>query len=305
MPMLKLRPACKDYLWGGQRLRTQFHIDSALTPLAEAWVLSCHPDGESIILGGPFDGQPLSAYLAAHPQAAGSGCQAAAFPVLIKLIDARDRLSIQVHPTDEYALAHAGQRGKTELWYILDAEPGAYLYYGFEHVISKEEFARRIAGHTLTEVLHKAPVRAGDVFYIPAGTIHSIGGGILLAEIQQSSNVTYRVYDYGRLGADGRPRALHVADALAVTDFAPAPAGVDHGGHLARCPWFTVDLLTAPCRGMAGSDHFAALLAIEGGGAVTCGGQTLPLQKGECIFIPAGSGAFALDGDCRVLCTTV
>ena len=306
MSLLKLRPACKDYLWGGQRLRTQFHIDSTLTPLAEAWVLSCHPDGPSVIDGGAFDGQPFSDWLAAHPAAVGTNAPTGTlFPVLIKLIDAHEPLSIQVHPSDEYALSHAGQHGKTELWYILDAAPGAYIYYGFERPVTKAEFARRIADHTLTEVLHKAPVQPGDMFYIPAGTIHSIGGGILLAEVQQNSNITYRVYDYGRLGADGRPRVLHIEDALAVTSLAPAPAGLDHGGHLARCPYFTVDLLTAPCQGVAGPGRFVALLAIEGGGAVACGGQTVPLAKGECVFVPAGSGAFSLDGNCRVLCTTV
>ena len=311
--MLKLRPACKDYLWGGQRLRTQYHIDSALTPLAEAWVLSCHPDGESVITaitgdtGGAFEGQPLSAFLAANPGAAGTNCPAGApLPLLIKLIDAHAPLSIQVHPSDAYARAHgAGQNGKTELWYILDAEPGAYLYYGFERSVTKAEFVRRIADGTLTEVLHKAPVQPGDVFYIPAGTLHSIGGGILLAEVQQNSNITYRVYDYGRLGADGKPRALHIDDALAVTDLGPVAAVFDHGGHLARCPYFTVDLLTAPAQGIAGPARFVALLAVAGSGSVSCGGQTLPLEKGECIFVPAGSGVFSLDGSCRVLCATV
>ena len=238
MSILKLKPACKDYLWGGDRLRTDFGVESDLHPLAEAWVLSCHPDGPSTIVNGPYAGKTLAEYIEAEGKGVlGSDCAPfAMFPVLTKLIDAKGDLSIQVHPSDEYALEHEHQYGKTEMWYIVDCEPGAYLYYGFDHEISGEEFARRIQDNTLTEVLNAAPVHKGDVFFIPSGTLHAICHGIVIAEIQQNSNVTYRVYDYGRVGADGKPRALHIQQALAVTKCTP-PEKLDFGGHLGQCKY--------------------------------------------------------------------
>ena len=305
--ILKLLPACKDYLWGGDKLRTDFHVDSPLTPLAEAWVLSCHPDGPSTITGGPHDGQTLAQYIAA----AGRGCLGAHcdqfedFPILTKLIDAKNNLSIQVHPSNAYALAHEHQYGKTEMWYILDCEPGAFLYYGFDHEITREEFERRIRDNTLTEVLNAAPVHKGDMFFIPAGTLHAICKGIVIAEIQQNSNVTYRVYDYGRVGADGKPRALHIDRALAVTECAPPRAGQDFGGHLAQCEYFTVDVLENDCSGVVGPESFVSLLAVEGGGTLCCGGESVAVAKGDSFFLPAGSGPYTFTGQARLLRTCV
>ena len=301
MKGLQLTPACKDYLWGGQRLKTDFGVQSDLDPLAEAWVLSCHPDGPSRLP----DGTTLADYLAAHPEAAGSHCEAFAdFPVLVKLIDAKNDLSIQVHPSDAYALEHEHQYGKTEMWVVLAAEPGAFLYYGFDHEITKEEFARRIRENTLTEVLHAAPVQKGDVFFIPSGTLHAICHGIVIAEVQQNSNVTYRVYDYGRVGADGKPRALHIEQALAVTDLRPAPA-LDFAPHLGQCAYFTTDLRRAPFGETVDETSFAALLVTEGTGTLAMDGETMPLAAGDCLFVPAGSGTFQVEGDCSVLVTRV
>ncbi len=306
MAIFKLRPSCKDYLWGGSRLRTDYGVDSDLHPLAEAWVLSCHPDGPSTLMGGPEDGKTLTQYIAEKGwDILGQNCRNFDhFPVLTKLIDAKGDLSIQVHPDDEYALAHEHQYGKTEVWYILDCEPGAYLYYGFDHEISKEEFERRIRDNTLLEVLNAAPVHKGDVFYIPAGTLHAICHGIVLAEIQQSSNITYRIYDYGRLGADGKPRALHIAQALDVTKCIP-PQAHDFGWHMAKCASFTVDVHENGFTGTAGPESFVSLLIVEGQGSVTCGGQTLPLNKGDSVFITADSGPFTVTGTLRTLCTRV
>ena len=301
MKALQLTPACKDYLWGGQRLKTDFGVQSDLNPLAEAWVLSCHPDGPSLLP----DGTTLADYLAAHPEAAGSHCEAFAdFPVLVKLIDAKNDLSIQVHPSDAYALEHEHQYGKTEMWVVLAAEPGAFLYYGFDHEITKEEFARRIRENTLTEVLHAAPVQKGDVFFIPSGTLHAICHGIVIAEVQQNYNVTYRVYDYGRVGADGKPRALHIEQALAVTDLRPAPA-LDFAPHLGQCAYFTTDLRRAPFGETVDETSFAALLVTEGTGTLAMDGETMPLAAGDCLFVPAGSGTFQVEGDCSVLVTRV
>lgn len=304
MPVLKLRPSCKDYLWGGEKLRTDFGIDSDLTPLAEAWVLSCHPDGPSYIMGGPDDGKTLAEYIKEKGRnILGENCKKYAdFPILTKFIDAKDNLSIQVHPSDEYALKHEHQYGKTEVWYILDCIPGAFLYYGFDHQISKEEFERRIKDNTLTEVLNAVPVQKGDVFFIPAGTLHAICQGIVIAEIQQNSNVTYRVYDYGRVGADGKPRALHISQALSVTDCKP-PMEYDFGDHLAQCQYFTVDLKEHNFSGTVGAESFVSLLIVDGEGEVKCGQETVLVKKGDSLFLPANSGAFEVKGTIKALVT--
>lgn len=293
MPVLKLIPACKDYLWGGEKLRTEFGIQSGLHPLAEAWVLSCHPDGLSLL----SDGSTLRQYIDAHPGCLGTDCERfAQFPILVKLIDAKENLSIQVHPSDTYAQEHEHQYGKTEMWYVLDAEPGAMLYYGFAHEISKDEFARRIADNTLTEVLNAVPVEKGDCFFIPSGTLHAICKGIVIAEVQQNSNITYRVYDYGRVGADGKPRILHQDKALDVTERCE-PHTLDFGGHLAACAYFTVDVVSNDFEGFVNEKSFASLLITEGTGVLCCGGSEHNMKKGECFFLPANSGEYTLSGE--------
>lgn len=301
MPVLKLKPACKDYLWGGDKLRSEFGIQSELHPLAEAWVLSCHPDGPSLLPNG----RTLTDYLKQNPAALGTNCaQFEDFPLLIKLIDAKENLSIQVHPSDQYALQYERQYGKTEMWFVLEAEPDAFLYYGFKRWITREEFAYRIRHNTLTEVLGTVPVHKGDVFFIPSGTLHAICKGIVIAEIRQNSNVTYRVYDYGRLGADGQPRTLHVNQALLVTDLAP-PKPQDFAPHLGQCKYSTTDLLQGETTGTADKTRFVSLLITEGVGILQCGGETLPIQKGDSLFLPANSGAYSLTGGCTALRTTV
>lgn len=306
MPILKLLPACKDYLWGGTRLINDYGKRYDGARLAETWELSCHPDGPSVLADGSDAGETLAAYLAAHPVALGErGLKFAEFPVLIKLIDAARDLSIQVHPDDAYARAHEGQNGKTEMWYVLSAAPDAFLYCGFARDISRDELARRIADNTLPEVLRRVSVKAGDAVFIPAGTIHAICHGIVVAEVQQSSNVTYRVCDYGRLGADGRPRALHIAQALDVTRRTAGVPVPDFGGHLARCEYFTVDLLAAPQETVCGAASFLSLLILNGEGEVCCGGETAAVKKGDSLFLPAGSGEVRLTGTLRALATRV
>ena len=301
MSAFPLTPACKDYLWGGNKLRTEYGVKSNLDPLAEAWVLSCHPDGPSVLP----DGTTLPDYLAAHPEAAGTHCKKFEnFPVLVKLIDAKDNLSIQVHPSDAYALEHEGQYGKTEMWVVLEAEPDAFLYYGFREPITEEEFAERIRNNTLPEVLNAVPVKKGDVFFIPSGTLHAICKGIVIAEIQQNSNVTYRVYDYGRVGADGKPRALHIDQALKVTRL-EKPVKQDFGSHLGQCDYFTTDSRTAPFAGTADETSFVHLLITSGQGTLTVGGDSFPLTPGASYFIPAASGEYRVDGSCNALETRV
>ena len=299
METIKLTPACKDYLWGGEKLRQDYGIQSQLHPLAEAWVLSCHPDGPSVVATGPLAGKTLPEYIQEKgPGCLGAGCEKFTdFPLLAKFIDAKGDLSIQVHPSNEYALAHEHQFGKTEMWYVLDCEPGATLYYGFQHQISREEFQQRIQNNTLTEVLNAVPVEKGDLFFIPAGTLHAIRKGIVVAEIQQNSNVTYRIYDYGRVGADGKPRQLHIQQALEVTQRTPPQPDPDFHGHLAQCPYFTVDVMEGRFTLDCGPESFVSVLVLEGTGALWEGDESMSLRKGESLFIPAGAGQCRLEGD--------
>ena len=299
MKTIKLTPACKDYLWGGDKLREDFGIESDCRPLAEAWVLSCHPDGPSIVATGPLAGKTLPEYIKKEgPACLGTDCEKFSdFPILGKLIDAKGDLSIQVHPSNEYALAHEHQFGKTEMWYVLDCEPGATLYYGFQHQISREEFQQRIQDNTLTEVLNAVPVEKGDLFFIPAGTLHAIRKGIVVAEIQQNSNVTYRIYDYGRVGADGKPRQLHIQQALEVTQRTPPQPDPDFHGHLAQCPYFTVDVMEGRFTLDCGPESFVSVLVLEGTGILWEGDESMSLRKGESLFIPAGAGQCRLEGD--------
>ena len=304
MSILKLTPSCKDYLWGGSRLRTDFGVQSDLNPLAEAWVLSCHPDGPSYLP----DGTMLADYLAAHPEAAGTDCKKfEMFPVLTKFIDAKNNISIQVHPSNEYALEHEHQYGKTEMWYVLDCEPGAFLYYGFDHEISREELEERIRNNTLTEVLNAVPVKKGDCFFIPSGTLHAIGAGILLAEIQQNSNTTYRVYDYGRRGADGKLRPLHIEKALDVTNLSPIaptaqyPAQPVDGGSVRRlesCKYFISDVVevSGKVHFTVGTETFRHLLALDGEAVLETASGSYPMKKGDSVLLPAGLGAYSVKG---------
>ncbi|MBE6766954.1 MAG: class I mannose-6-phosphate isomerase [Ruminococcaceae bacterium] len=303
MKPIKLMPALKDYLWGGTRLKTEFKIESNLEKIAEAWVLSCHSDGPSLAAEGEFEGKALAEII----DELGADCLGTRggeypfFPILIKLIDAKAPLSIQVHPSDEYALENENQFGKTEMWYIVDCDEGASLYYGFSREISREEFRERIENDTLLEVLNRVPVKKGDCFFIDSGTIHAIGEGILIAEIQQNSNCTYRVYDYGRVGADGKPRELHIEKALAVTKTAPPeyPFGKPESDMLASCKYFTVTRhsLMGEKELSVGSDSFAAFLCTEG----ECEIDGVLLRAGECAFVPAYYGKVKLCGKGEVL----
>lgn len=320
MEPMKLKPAVKDYIWGGTRLREEYGVDAPLDRLAEAWVLSCHPQGENVVANGRYQGMTLAeAIRDMGPECLGSRAQRFDyFPILIKLIDAKENLSVQVHPDDAYARRVEHEFGKTEAWYILDAQEGAELIYGFQKKISQEEFRRRIADQTLLEVVNRVPVKKGDLFFIEAGTLHAIGKGILLAEIQQNSNTTYRVYDYGRIGADGKPRELHVDKAVEVTHCAPpAHSGRPQGepqhfdGYtktlLVSCELFTSHRLEISTQAMLAVDEasFVSLLALEGEGTLTACGQMLPFQKGESVFLPAGSGEYRLSGAMTVLETRV
>lgn len=307
MKPIKLKPAVKDYIWGGTRLRDEYGIKTDLNPVAEAWVLSCHKDGESIADGGEFHGMTLTSIIekCGLDILGEKAKQFDFFPILVKLIDAKGNLSIQVHPSDEYALEHEGQYGKTEMWYVVDCDEGASLYYGFKEKISKEEFKARIENDTILEVLNKVPVQKGDCFFIESGTIHAIGEGLLIAEIQQNSNLTYRVYDYGRVGADGKPRELHIEKALKVTTLNEPTHkyGKLDTNLLAECKYFTSEILELQNTAKINvtSDSFVNLLCLEGEGQI----DDVKFKKGESIFIPAGLGELELNGNAKLILSKV
>lgn len=287
MSILKLKPSCKDYLWGGSRLKEEYGIAYDGDVLAEAWELSCHPDGLSLITNGAYAGKTLQQYIDAEgKEVLGTHCRRFRdFPILTKFIDAKDNLSIQVHPDNRYALKNEGQYGKTEMWYVMDAGKDAFLYYGFKQEISKEEFAKRIQEDTLLEVLNAVPVHKGDVLFIESGTIHAIGKDILIAEIQQNSNVTYRVYDYGRVGKDGKKRDLHIEKALAVTNRVPIIKDKSSYPHVADCDYFTVDKLNLDGKvmkkmeGNVSEESFASILILDGEGTISDLKETTTIRE--------------------------
>lgn len=298
---VKLTPAIKDYLWGGTRLITDYNKKTELDKAAESWELSTHPDGESIVASAPWEGMKLTDYIKAQGDEC-LGTKAAAFdffPILIKLIDAKDNLSIQVHPDDEYAMRVEGEYGKTEMWYIADCEDGAYLYYGLNRAVTKEEFRASIDNNTVLELLNKVPIHKGDVFFIPSGTIHAICSGTLICEVQQNSNTTYRVYDYDRRDAAGNARELHIDKAIDVSRLTPSPAQKKpENGILASCRYFTVEKIS--CSGSLDikldTESFRSLIILEGSGSVTAGGTELEVRKGDSIIVPAQNGILAVSG---------
>jgi mannose-6-phosphate isomerase len=317
---LKLTAACKDYIWGGTRLKTEYNQHSTAQIVAESWELSCHPDGPCTIANGDFQGMLLPDFLNLQgKELLGTNCaKFPDFPVLIKLIDAKDRLSIQVHPNNAYAREHGGEFGKTEMWYVVDCEPGSSLFYGFDHPISKEEYRSRIDSNTLTEVLNKVLVHPGDVFFIESGTLHAIGAGILIAEIQQNSNLTYRIYDYCRLGTDGKPRQLHIQQALDVTLREPPKYPTKPQGTpetlpgctktlLASCEYFNTSLMKITETQMtADESSFHSLLCLNGDALILDRGKPLvSFGKGDSIFVPAGMGRYTVKGDCEIILTRV
>lgn len=313
MAILKLKPSCKDYLWGGTKLMAEFGKEFSGDKLAETWELSCHPDGPSIVENGEYAGATLNEYILMEGKKV-TGIKSRKydqFPLLIKFIDAKEDLSIQVHPNDAFALENEGQYGKTEMWYIVDCEEGAGLYYGFSKEISREEFVKRIEDKTLLEVLNRLEVQKGDVLFIEPGTIHAIGKGNLIAEIQQNSNVTYRVYDYGRKGPDGKERDLHIEKALQVTNRIPIMRKKSFEPHIVSCDYFKVDKIVLDGQlmkrmfGEIDRSSFASLLVLDGTGEVRSGGERVPVKKGDSIFITANTGEYELEGNFEALLTTV
>ena len=317
---LLLRPIGKDYLWGGNRLNDTFAKNIAMSPLAETWECSTHPDGESYVAGGDFDGKTLAQVLEIHPEYLGSRHRGERkLPLLIKFIDAKRDLSVQVHPTDDYARCNEnGQLGKTEMWYILDAKPGTNLIYGLRQDCTKEVLRQAIAEGNVMKYLQKVPIHRDDLFFIPPGTIHAIGAGALVAEIQESSNLTYRLYDYDRVDQNGQKRPLHIEKALDVANL--------HGSAeprqplrvlkyrqgvaselLSRCKYFEVYRMLVNTERRQKVEYradelsFRVLLCVGGCGTISYPGGSIPFYKGDCIFVPADSVTLTIHAQAQFL----
>ncbi len=314
-----LKPAFKDYLWGGTKLRDIYGKECNMTPIAESWELSAHEDGQSIVASGEYAGLTLSEYVEkCGREILGSrGMEFDKFPVLIKFIDAKGYLSIQVHPEDSYALEHEGEYGKTEVWYVMSAEEGAALYYGFKEEIAKEEYRRRIEDNTICDVLNKVEAKPGDVFFIQPGTVHAIGAGLLICEIQQNSNTTYRVYDFGRKGADGKPRELHIDKAIDVSRLTPSEAADTSTGTeekngytsrtIAKCKYFTSERIMVAERAEIPVDKssFRSVVITDGNAVLKMNNTQLDLKAGDSVFVPAQEGKIEIIGSCGMLLSYV
>ncbi len=313
---LLLKSKTTDYIWGGDRLKREFGIESESQRVAEAWVLSLHKNGQNTVLNGQYKGKALSDVLKMWgKEALGKNAEAFdRFPILIKLIDAKDKLSVQVHPEDGYALEHEGEYGKTEMWYIVDCDNGASIIFGLDRNLSREEFEKHVIEGRVLEVCRRVPVKNGDCFFIEAGTLHAIGEGILIAEVQQNSDTTYRVSDYGRLGADGKPRELHIDKAVEVTsltvsaDQTERPAEVYGFGSirsLADCKYFKTELLSLSGEFVLSCpDSFSSVFVLEGSVQIKCKDEMLSVKKGDSLFIPAGLEV-SISGKAELLITKV
>ena len=319
--LYKMHPAYKDYLWGGDTLVTRYGKDSTYDITAESWGLSAHPDGPSQIVGGIFDGMSFDQFIRAYGDKV-CGWKSKTFdrfPVLIKFIDARNALSVQIHPNDDYAFPVENEFGKNEMWYVMDAAPGSFLYCGLSKECTKEEIRDRIANTTLTDVLNKVEVKPGDVVFVPAGTIHAIGAGILICEIQQNSNCTYRMYDYGRRDKHGNLRELHVdkaMDVLNVEPYMPELTGFSDATEtiegsiskvLSRCKYFQVtDYKVSEHEIIQVDDSsFKAIIVLDGNCKIRCGTEECFAKPGESFFVSAGRKRVHVEGKCEIIVTNI
>lgn len=303
MNIVKLIPAYKSIIWGGNKLINEYGKQTNLSPLAETWELSFHKDGASFI----EDGRPLCEVVTEKDL--GDNCKGFDFfPVLVKFIDAQDKLSVQVHPSDNYALKYENSLGKTEMWYIVDAEEGAGIYLGFKKDITREEFEKAIEEKTLTDYLRFVPVKKGESYFIPSGTIHAICAGCLICEIQQNSNITYRVYDYGRRDKNGNERELHVQKALDVTNTKVVESKelnilTSEGALKGANKFFNASYLEIDGERAFATDSgsFRCFTVLEGEGMI----GNVPVNKGESVFVPANYDNFTATGKFCAILTTI
>ena len=309
---MKLAAVAKTAIWGGERLRRDWQKPSDLPVVAETWELTVREKENNIIQNGAFCGKILADVLKNRGKSwIGTDHSGDRFPLLIKFIDANDRLSVQVHPDDEFAAKAEGDLGKTEMWYVVDADEGAGILWGLVPGATAEDFSKASAAGDPEPVLRRVEVKKGDCFFIPAGMPHAIGKGILIAEIQQNCDLTYRVYDYNRRDKDGNLRPLHVAKALEVSCLQKSPAlpviGDGDDALLAECEYFAVRRLRFDGEGRitAGKESFVSLLVTEGEGSLCYDGGRLRFSKGDSVFIPAQDRIFSVEGKCEMILSRV
>ncbi|MBP3495392.1 MAG: class I mannose-6-phosphate isomerase [Clostridia bacterium] len=312
---LKLKPEFKEIIWGGNRLKNEYNKKSELNNIAESWELTVRNDGMNIIEGGKYDNVSLGDYINQNGFDVVTNKKLDRFPLLIKFIDAQDNLSVQVHPDDAYGLKNANSLGKTEMWYIIDAKPGAKLVYGLKPNCTNDMFKKAIEDGNVEAMLNYVPVKKGDVFFIPSGLVHAIGSGILLAEIQQNSNITYRVYDYNRIGKDGKPRDLHIVDALnVIVNRTPEEiekirfsTNAKNDNCLACCNYFNVDKfnIDGTLEFSANAESFNSILCLDGVGEIEFNGEKFTLNKGDSYFIPAKIGDYCISGNVEIIISKI
>ncbi len=316
MEILSLYPTLKETIWGGRSLIDDYGFETDGDNAAEAWLLSCHKDGPSFVMNGEYEGKTLAQVIAEEGEGVlgTNNIGKPDFPVLIKLIDARDKLSVQVHPDDAYAREYENENGKTEAWYVLKCDEGASLIYGMKNSLSRDEFASAIENGTLLDDVNVVAVKPGDVVYIPSGMLHAIGEGILLAEVQQSSNSTYRVFDYNRRDKNGNLRELHIKKAVDVVDLSTVDVDFSATGdkkisggaektYLTGCEYFRMTLVETKegYEDSATDESFVSLLVLEGEGELRSDEQVIALKKGSSIFIPASFGKYSICGELSIL----
>lgn len=317
---LLFEPVFKDYIWGGRNLERLFGRSLPPGITAESWEIAGHEDGTTLVKNGPFTGLPLTEVqnrlgLDLIGKRNAWAFERGKFPLLVKLLDANQPLSVQVHPNDDYALANEGNElGKTEMWVVLDATPGAALILGLQPDVSPDLFRQGILEGNLEQHLHKLPVAAGDAICVPAGTVHAILEGAVIAEIQQNSNTTYRVYDWNRVGADGRPRPLHIEKAIDVIDFSMVKPGIaqpqqifeDHGirrWQLCSNNYFTTEKVELAdgeiYQGYCDGSTLEIWGIIQGKAVI----DDMQLDAVQFVLLPAALGGFSLEaqGDCTFL----
>ena len=302
-----LEPVFKERIWGGTKLRDLFGYDIPSDHTGECWAVSAHPNGQSTVANGACKGMPLGKLWAEHKELFGTAAERSeVFPLLTKVLDASQDLSVQVHPDDEYARAHEnGELGKTECWYVLAAEPGAEIIYGHT-AKSRKELEAMIREGRWNELLSRVQVKPGDFFYVPSGTIHALGAGIVVLETQQSSDTTYRVYDYDRTDAEGNKRELHLEQAIRVTTVPHVDAEtsykVEQAGDAAITTYVSNDFFTVQKLVLDGSltvesrETFRICSVIAGSGSLHVGGQEYALGMGQHFIIPADSGSLRFAG---------
>lgn len=303
------KPVFQEKIWGGSRLKSVFGFDIPNDKIGEDWAISAHPHGVSVVENGEFKGQKLDDLWKEHKELFGHPTEPV-FPLLIKILDAEDELSVQVHPDDAYGMKHEGELGKTECWYIIDAEPGAEIIYG-HHAKTREELAEMIKEGRWDDLLKKVPVKKGDFFYVPSGTIHAIGKGIMILETQQSSDTTYRVYDYDRKDASGQKRELHIQQSIDVTTVPAKTPELQikevRKGQSSIVTYLETDFFNVYEWDIKGITSFkkqapyTLATVIDGAGELIVDNQTYLLEKGTSFILPNEINEWTVQGELTII----